>query len=176
MITGCCAMLDRTGKVRAARHWPLFLLLLGLFILLIGEPNGWPFGYEGFWETLIAPGVLQHRMATALVFFLAFFEWRVHVEKPPGNARRRYVFPLLCAVGGALLLTHSHSLFVSKWAFLIEVSHNAIGFLAVLMGMGRWLELRLDPPANRFPGFLWTVCMIAVGFVLLFYRESPPGL
>ncbi|HET6419360.1 MAG TPA: hypothetical protein VFG19_04335 [Geobacteraceae bacterium] len=175
LITGCCAMLDRTGKVRAARHWPLLFLLLGLFILLIGEPNGWPFGYEGFWETLIAPGVLQHRMATVLVFFLAFFEWRVRVEKPSGNARRSYIFPLLCAVGGALLLTHSHSPFVSKWAFLIEVSHNAIGFLAVLMGVGRWLELRLTPPANRFPGFLWTVCMIAVGFVLLFYRESLPG-
>jgi len=175
LMTGCCAMLDRTGKVRPARHWPLLFLLLGLFLLLFGEPNGWPFGYEGFWETLVSPGVLQHRLATMLVFFLAFFEWRVHVGESPGNHRWRYVFPLLCAAGGALLLTHSHSPFVSKWAYLIEVSHNAIGFLAVLMGIGRWLELRLSPPANRLPGFLWTACMILVGLVLLFYRELPPG-
>ncbi len=150
-------------------------MLLGLFILLIGEPNGWPFGNEGFWETLIAPEVLQHRLATILVFFLAFFEWRVQAGESPSGHRWCYVFPVLCAAGGALLLTHCHSPFVSKWAFLIEVSHNAIGFLAVLMGIGRWLELRLTPPANRFPGFLWTVCMIAVGTVLLFYRELPPG-
>ncbi len=175
LLTGCCAMIDRTGKVRATRHWPLLFLLLGVFLLLFGEPNGWPFGYESFWETLVSPGVLEHRLATVLVFFLAFFEWRVHLGKSPANPGQRYVFPLLCAVGGALLLTHSHAPFVSKWTFLIEVSHNAIGFLAVLLGMSRWLELRLAPPANRIPGFLWNACMIAVGYILLFYRELPPG-
>ncbi len=43
----------------------------------------------------------------------------------------------------ALLLTHSHSVFALKWAYLIEVSHNAIGILAVLAGAGGWLELRM---------------------------------
>ncbi len=170
LLAGFLAMLDRTGKMRRARHWPLSFLLLGVFILLIGEPNGWPFGTEGFWETLVSPGVLQHRFATVLVFGLAISEWRVQAGNL-AHTRWRFAFPILCFVGGALLLTHSHSVFASKWAFLIEVSHNAIGFLAVLMGVGRWLDLRLPPDGERFPRYLWPVCMMLVGFVLLFYRE-----
>ena len=51
------------------------------------------------------------------------------------------------------------------------MSHNAIGVLAVLMGVGRWLEIRLPAGANRFPGFLWPACMVLVSWVLIFYRE-----
>jgi putative copper resistance protein D len=165
------ALLDRSGRVRWARHWPLLFLLLAGFILIIAEPNGWPFGSEGFWETLIVPGVLEHRLAAFLVAGLAFFEWRVRVGGLAGS-RWQYVFPSLCFAGGALMLTHSHSVFAIKWAFLIEVSHNAIGLLAVLIGAGRWLELRLPPPSNRFPAILWPVCLMLVGLVLLFYRET----
>jgi putative copper resistance protein D len=145
-------------------------LLLSFFLILFGEPNGWPLGNEGFWETLIIPGVLQHRLATLLVAGLALFEWRVRVEGLT-YTHWRFAFPLLCLAGGALLLTHSHTVFAVKSEFLIEASHNAIGFLAVEMGIGRWLELRLPKPVNRLPGLLWTACLMLVGFVLLFYRE-----
>jgi len=170
LITGICAMLDRAGRVRFVRHWPLLFLLLALFLILFGEPNGWPLGKEGFWETLIIPDVLQHRLATLLVVGLALFEWRVRVGGLT-HTHWRFAFPLLCLAGGALLLTHSHTAFAVKSEFLIEASHNAIGFLAVEMGIGRWLELRLPKPVNRLPGLLWTACLMLVGFVLLFYRE-----
>ncbi|MGH8744218.1 MAG: hypothetical protein ACREUY_08080, partial [Burkholderiales bacterium] len=85
--------------------------------------------------------------------------------------RWRYVFPLLCLTGGALLLTHSHTLLFTKSQFLIEVSHSLLGFFAVMMGVGRWLELRLPPPTNRLPGWIWTISLMMVGVVLLCYRE-----
>jgi putative copper resistance protein D len=172
MVIGLGALLDRVGRVCWARHWPLLFLPLGIFLVLLSEPSGWPLGnVEGFWETLVVPTVLQHRLATLLVIGLGLFEWRVHVGGL-GLTRWRFVFPLLCLVGGALLLTHSHTLFSIKREFLIEVSHAAIGVLAVLVGTGRWLELRLPLPANRFPAFLWTLSMVLVGLVLLFYRET----
>jgi putative copper resistance protein D len=153
------------------RHWPLLFLLLAIFMLIIAEPNGWPLGTEGFWETMVVPGVIQHRLATFLVGGLALLEWRVQVGAL-AETRWRFAFPLLCLTGEALLLTHSHSVFAIKWAFLIEVSHNAIGLLAVLIGVGRWLELRLPSPVNRYPAFLWPVFMMLVGLVLVFYRET----
>jgi putative copper resistance protein D len=115
--------------------------------------------------------VLTHRLATLLVVGLAVFEWRVRAG-PLGGTRWRFAFPLLCVAGGALLLTHSHAVGALKWAFLIEVSHNALGVLAVLMGIGRWLELRLPEAARRAPAGLWLACMTLAGLVLLFYRES----
>ncbi len=69
---------------------------------------------------------------------------------------------------GKLRPTHFHSVFAIKSQFLIEVSHNAIGILAVGVGVGRWLDIRLPSPANRIPAILWTVCVILIGFVLLF--------
>jgi putative copper resistance protein D len=171
ILAGIFALLYNSGKARWARHWPLLFLPLGIFLFLLAEPNGWPFGYEGFWDTLISPQVLQHRMATLLVFALALFEWRVQTAGSE-RIRGRFAFPVLCLAGGALLLTHCHSPFVSVWAYLIEVSHNAIGVLAVLMAAGRWLELRLPEDSRRFPAFLWPVCMILIGYVLIFYRET----
>lgn len=169
VFIGIFAMLDRVGKVRFARHWPLLFVLLALFIPLFTEPTG--FGNEGFWETLIIPEVLQHRLATLLVAGLGLFEWFVRTGRL-AQTRWRFVFPLLCLAGSALMLTHSHNVFAVKSAFLIEISHNAIGILAVGVGVGRWLEVRLPKPSNRLPGFLWTACVILVGFVLFFYREA----
>lgn len=75
-------------------------------------------------------------------------------------------------LGGAVLFTHTHPQFETKSLFFIELSHVLVGFLAVLVGVGRWLELRLPAPANRGPGILWTMCLVATGLVLLLYRED----
>jgi putative copper resistance protein D len=172
LVVALGALLDRTGKLPAARHWPLAFLLLAAFMLMLAEPNGWPFGPEGFFETLLAPAVLLHRLATALVVALAVFEWRVRVGGLAAT-RWRFAFPVLAGAGGALLLTHSHSVLAAKWAYLIEVSHNAIGLLAVLIAVGRWLELRSpDSAARRAYGLVWPACLVLVGLVLVFYREA----
>jgi putative copper resistance protein D len=114
--------------------------------------------------------VLLHRLSTVLVVALALFEWRVRVGGL-GATRWRYAFPLLAVLGGALLLTHSHSVSALKWTYLMEVSHNAIGLLAVVLGIARWLELRTPAPERRAYGTVWTTCMALIGLVLLFYRE-----
>jgi putative copper resistance protein D len=171
IVLGLGAFLDRATGARWARHWPLLFLPFALFLILFVEPNGWPLGNEGFWATLAAPEVLQHRLATLLVAALGLFQWQVRAGALAAT-RWRYAFPLLCCCGGALLLTHSHSVFAVKWVFLIEVSHNVIGILAVLIGAGGWLELRLPEREGRLAGLLWPLCFILVGVVLLFYREA----
>ena len=166
---GALAMLHFAG-VRAARHWPLVFLGLATFLFVRNDPRAWPLGPAGFWESLTLPDVLQHRMFVLLVVAFALFEWMVRTgrlaERPWG-----YVFPLLCAVGGGLLLTHSHAMFNLKDEFLTEVTHAPLGILGAFAGWGRWLELRL-PGAGRTPGWVWRGCFTAVGLILLFYREA----
>jgi putative copper resistance protein D len=166
---GLLAALERLG-VRAARHWPLLFLGLAGFLFARNDPRAWPLGPAGFWESLSLPDVLQHRAFVVLIVALSVFEWMV---RSGGLARRPwgYVFPLLCAVGGGLLLTHSHAMFNLKNEFLAEVTHAPIGILGAFAGWARWLELRL-PAARRPAGWLWIACFTTIGFLLLVYREA----
>jgi putative copper resistance protein D len=155
---------------RRARHWPLVLLGLALFLFIRNDPRAWPLGPAGFWESMLLPDVLQHRAFVLLVVALAFFEWAVRTGRLAPRPWS-YVFPLLCAVGGGLLLTHSHAMFNLKEEFLTEVTHAPLGILGAFAGWARWLELRL-PEAGPTPGWVWRGCLLAVGLLLLFYRES----
>ena len=168
---GLLALLERTGRSPWARHWPLLFLGLAGFILVRGDPGAWPLGPKGFWESLVALPVLQHRFFAALTVTFGVFEWMVrsgHLRSP----RWALVFPLLSAVAGALLLVHSHALTDLKAEFLVEATHIPLGLLAILVAGARWLEVRLSPPDNRAPGWLWTVGFTLVGVLLLLYREA----
>jgi copper resistance protein D len=167
---GMLALLHQTGRTPWARHWPLIFLGLATFLFFRSDPGAWPIGPVGFWESLLFPEVLQHRLFLLLVVLFGLFEWCVRTGRlAPGWA---LVFPLLCAVGGGLLLTHSHASLNLKSEFLIEVTHAPLGVFAILVGWGRWLELRLTPASNRWPARLWAGSLTAVGLLLVLYRES----
>jgi putative copper resistance protein D len=169
LTMGVLAALERLG-VRAARHWPLVFLGLATFLFIRNDPRAWPLGPAGFWESLMLPDVLQHRGFVAIIVAFGVFEWMVRTNRLPARPWA-FVFPLLCAVGGGLLLTHSHAMFNLKEEFLTEVTHAPLGILGAFAGWGRWLELRL-PEAGRGPGWLWIGCLSAVGALLVVYREG----
>ncbi|MFI5373867.1 MAG: copper resistance D family protein [Candidatus Rokuibacteriota bacterium] len=170
-LMGVLALVDRTGRVRWARHWPLLFLGLAAFLFFRNDPRAWPLGPAGFWESMVLPDVLQHRLVVLLIVALALFEWMVRsgrLTRPGG----RLVFPLLCAAGGGLLLTHSHAMFNLKSEFLTEVSHAPMGLFGVVMAWGRWLEVRLPREDARVPGWIWAACLTIIGLILLVYRET----
>ena len=168
---GMLALLDQTRRAGWPRHWPLGFLGLAAFLFVRNDPRAWPLGPAGFWESMGLPDVLQHRLVVLLVVTLGVFEWMVRSARltRPGG---RLVFPLLCASGGALLLTHSHAMFNLKTEFLAEVSHAPMGLLGVVMAWSRWLEVRLPAADGRLPGWIWAACMTAIGLILLVYRET----
>jgi putative copper resistance protein D len=174
VIMAMLALASRTGWVCWARHWPLGFIVLSIFTLLRSDAqDSWPFGHLGFWEGVLSSDeILLHRLGALIACMLGVIEWRARVNGKPGS-RLAYGIPLLCAVGGLLLLGHSHAGFRPKEAFLIQITHHAVGVLAVIMACGRWLELRLVPPAGRLAGIVFTVALLLVGLILLFYRETP---
>ena len=169
LVMGLAASAHRAGVARA-RHWPLLLVALAALLVVRADPEVWPLGPIGFFASLAQPEILQHRALLALAALFGVFEWAVRTDRlaprPWG-----YVFPLLSAVGGGLLLTHSHAVVDVKEAFLMEVTHAPIGILAAFAGWARWLELRL-PEAGAWPGRVWCACLTLVGILLLFYSEG----
>jgi putative copper resistance protein D len=170
LLMGVLAVLH-AGGARWARHWPLAFLGMAVFLLIRNDPGSWPLGQQGFWEGFLYPEVVQHRLFVLLVTAFGIFEWAVRSQRLR-SPRWALLFPLLCAVGGGLLLTHSHASFNLKEEFLIEVTHAPLGVLALVVGWARWLELRLAAADARLPGRIWPVAFLLVGVLLILYRES----
>jgi copper resistance protein D len=171
LIIGVLAMLSRFGQMRWARQWPLAFLGLAAFLLLRADPENWPLGPNGFWESFSSSDVAQHRLFVIPIVLFAAFERRVQAEQSP-SGKTAYVFPLVCALGGAMLLTHTHGLTNVKEQVLGELSHAPIALLAVIAGWSRWLELRLSADQLNVAGRIWPVCFALIGVVLLLYREA----
>ncbi len=170
LAMGVLALLARTGKARWAEYWPLLLIGIAIFIIVRADSEAWPLGPQSFWATCLRPEDLQHRLAALVCVGFAVFELRVRKRKLE-NHPAALVFPLMCALGGALLLTHSHSLTNVKEELLAELSHVPMGIFAVFAGWARWLEIRLPPKDRGIPAWVWPVCFVLIGAGLLNYRE-----
>lgn len=165
------AMLSYSGRFhRWARYWPVGFMALGVFLFFRSDAESWPLGPIGFWDSTFNNGeILQHRIATFLVFMLGLYETRARVKQDPGILP--FIFPLLAAFGGMMLLAHSHVGFEAKTAFLIQVGHTLMGVFSLILACGRWLELKLDSPGKNIAGFISVFALFQIGVILMFYRE-----
>jgi putative copper resistance protein D len=170
LLAGLLAVAARAGW-RWARNWPLAFLALGVFLFLLADAEYWPLGPVPFWRGFLVAEALQHRLAVLLIVAFALYERRVQTGSAASPATA-LVFPFVCFLGGALLLTHSHSLNNPKNELLVELSHASIAILGVAAGWSRWLELRLPEGPRRAISWIWPICLILVGALLLDYRES----
>lgn len=169
LAIGTLAMFSR--RLSWARHWPLVFLGLAVFLLVRADSENWPLGPRGFWESFQVAEVAQHRFFVLLIVLFAIFEWAVQTQRIEAR-RAGLVFPLVCAVGGGLLMTHSHSLGNVREEFLAELSHVPLALLAVSAGWCRWLEIRLPRDRAQMVAWVWPVCLVLMGVVLILYRES----
>ncbi len=162
------ALLDRTGRVVLARHWPLLFVGFSILIVIFANPDEWPLGPLGFVKSASNTEVVQHWMAALVMLGLGVFEWRARCLAPVGT-KLAFVFPILCIVGGIVLLTHSHQVLELRREFLIQSTHVAMGFLGIIAGCSRWLELRLPGPQDRIAGHAMVLSLVLVALILLFY-------
>jgi copper resistance protein D len=172
LVAGLLAFASRFAGMRWARFWPLSFAALSVFILLRADPENWPLGPRPFWASFSAPDVLQHRAAALLILCFAAFECAVQA----GILRARWaslIFPMMCALGAAVLLTHNHAPSDMGEDLLASLSHTPIALLGATAGWTRWLELRLPPGrSSRIAGFVWPLFLGAAGLILLNYREA----
>jgi len=172
-LMGILALLSRSRYFPWAKIWPLSFLLLAAFLFLRADPENWPLGPNGFWESFAVADVLQHRIAVLMIIIFAVFQYRVESNRVKSMAAA-LVFPVVCALGGAVLLTHTHALSNVKEELLAELSHTPLAVLGIVAGWSRWLELRLpvENPKRKYLAWVWPVCFILVGLLLMDYHES----
>jgi copper resistance protein D len=172
LVAGLLAFASHFAFLRWARFWPATFAGLSIFILLRADPENWPLGPRPFWASFSAPDVLEHRAAALLILCFAVFECAVQA----GKLRARWatmIFPVMCALGAVVLLTHNHASPDGTEDLLASLSHTPIALLGATAGWARWLELRLPPGrASKIAGYLWPLFLSAAGLVLLNYRES----
>jgi len=173
LLMGTLALLSRNRYFAWAKIWPLMFLGLAVFLFLRADPENWPLGPNGFWASFAEADVLQHRAAVVLIIVFAVFQYMVETNRVKSHAAA-LVFPGVCAIGGVVLLTHMHAVTNIKQEMLIELSHTPLAICGILAGWARWLELRL-PNDNRvrpYLGWVWPVCFILVGLILMDYHEA----
>ena len=171
LVMSILVLLEKTGRAPWARNWPLLLIVLAGFLFLRSEAEGWPTGSLSLADSLRDPEFIQHKAFMVLMTAFAGFEWSVR-NKLLRNDWAKYVFPLLSAVGGMMLLTHSHSIANVKELLLLEMTHMPLAVFAIWSGWTRWLELRLeDGPGRVVAGWLWPVFFFLTAVTLLLYRE-----
>ena len=168
---GVLAVLAQYRWFAWAKHWPIAFVGLAVFLLLRADPENWPLGPNGFWESFTSADVAQHRLFVLLILLFAAFEWGVQTRRLKASAAS-LVFPGVCAAGGALLLTHMHAIANLEEELLAELSHTPLALLAVAAGWTRWLDLRFPGPAREMAARIWPVCFALIGVVLLLYREA----
>ncbi|HEX2826222.1 MAG TPA: CopD family protein [Burkholderiales bacterium] len=171
LLIGALLALGTHAGLRWARNWPLVFIGLAVFLFLRSDADAWPAGDIGFWESFRDPEILQHRALLPLIVAIGWFERNVQTGRydvrPSG-----YVFPLLCLLGGLVLLTHSHTLDDTREVLLIEMSHSIMALLALATGAARWLELRSeDLGVRRVAAWIWPIGLALIGVVLIGYRE-----
>ena len=164
------ALLHRAG-LGIAGHWPLLFLGLAAFLFWRSDPEAWPMGAISFVDSLRDVEVLQHRFVVLVLICFALFEWKVRITKQT-TGWQPLVFPLATALSGMALLTHSHAIANIREQLLIEITHTPLALAGIAGAWARWLELRLDPPGSRIAGWIWPLCFLVVGLVLLIYREA----
>ena len=168
---GLLATLDKVWGVRWARHWPLLIIVLSVFVAYSVDPEGWQTGAVPFWEQIRSPEVLQHRILLVLTALFGLAEWRLRGGRHP-NSPWRFVFPVAAIWSGVLLLAHAHEVNDGKTAFFMELSHLLLGLTSLLVGWSRWLELRLPAAQGSRPGRLWGPALALFGLFLILYREG----
>lgn len=171
LVAGICALLSRFERFRWARNWPLIFLGLAVFLFFRADPEAWPLGPRGFWQSFYNPEDLEHRLYVLLILSFVAFEWGVQTGRI-FSQKAALVFPAVCALGGALLLTHSHSLGDLQEELLAAMSHTAIAICAVFAGWSRWLQVRQSGRSARIAAWIWPICLILIGVILLDYREA----
>jgi putative copper resistance protein D len=135
------------------------------------DPELWPMGKIGLLESLRDPEVVQHRLLESLTAVFGVLEWRARTQRA-SSPRALLVFPLLCALGGAMLLTHSHALANVKEQLLIEITHLPLALAVIAAAWSRWIQVRLDGTASRIAGWIWPLAFVATAASLLLYREQ----
>jgi hypothetical protein len=155
----------RTVRIGIGGVW----LLLGAFLFILADPEGWPIGPFGFVESFTMPTSgewLQHKI---LSFIPALFGLYVILGRGPSNVPNRWNYGLaFAAVFGAIgLLSHQH---ISHPGMdVVNLQHRLFALTALLIAVSLVQEMW----SGKWKGkaVYYPIGLLLLGLQLTFYTE-----
>lgn len=155
--------------------WPASFLISGLFLLVWSDTELWPFGHRQWLEALQNNReVLQHKTYAVLLLALGIIEL-LRTNGRLKSAWSAWAFPATAMLGSFLLLFHEHEGGMhgaNHMAVMERIKSEHLGFALTGFGIGLSRGLAEARASWRWVfARLWPLLMIALGVLLLFYRE-----
>lgn len=176
LVIGILAIAERRG-VAFGRHWPLLLPAFAAFLVMESDPGIRLLGHAADLGGAHGDAASQHlwRMPVALLLVVVGLgEWGIRSGLIQ-DARAALLLPLTCAGVALMLLAHGHGGSAATREVLpVAMSHSLLAVLALAAGGSRWIELRMQGTScGRAAGRILPICLMALGLVLVGYREAP---
>lgn len=174
LLVGTLTLLDRATSRRypALRYGVgLTWILIGLFIFIRADPEGWPMGRVGFMESWTMPTAfewLQHKVLALVPICLGIYALFVIKASGESNRTANYALAVMAVVGAIGLMSHQHQ--DHPGMDLVNVQHRMFALTALLTALSlvqemwrgwRWVWKELFYPS----------CLIVLGLQLVIYTE-----
>ncbi len=166
--------------------WPGVLLASAPVLFIRNDPDAWPVGPLGFFESFADPEILLHRLEVFVILLIAAVELLRRLNRLSRPAWR-YLFPTVATRGGLLLFVHIHDeveiVFIQHifqqvgdvvWLHLrdhIYMQHVGMGTVTLMAGLvkllqesGRWKA--------RYTAFVWPALIAILGLQLMVFTEG----
>lgn len=150
---------EKAGWIRYI--WPSLMLAMGVAIIGWSDPGTWPDGPKPLSQDFEA---VQHKLFALLALALAVIELLRRWGKLTHRAWS-YVFSVTMIVAGSFLLFHQ-----GEHAHIVHLQHLAMGSVGVSVGLVQAAN-NGKPIRNWFRLHLYSLLILALGFLLLFYVE-----
>jgi len=144
--------------------------LLGVFLFVKSDPEGWPLGPAGFLESFTMPSRwdwIQHKILDFIPMLLGWCAVRAHTPMP--RAAWIYAATGLTLLGGLALTVHQHSSHPDMHD-IVNVQHRWLAVSALFIAGSLILDTK-EQVTWRVKPYLLPVGLLLVGLQMTLYVE-----
>ncbi len=173
LAIGALMLLDRVTSrrypaLRIGAGWTW--ILLGVFLFVRADPEGWPMEGHGFmasWTMPTSGEWLQHKLLSLIPMMLGVVAL-AHRGLPDQSNLWNYVLAVLAVAGAVGLMNHQH--LDHPGADIVNWQHRGFAATAVLAALCLVLEVKGGLRWNRVHLF-FPICLVILGLQLVLYVE-----
>jgi copper resistance protein D len=164
-----CLELLESGPLKVIRlGWPMCLIVIGFYNVILSDRFAWPIDPSGFMESLSNPEVLQHKILAVMVLMLGLIELLRRLQLLTHRSWL-YLFYGLAVLTGGILLGHDFDVSHQAHSHGFSISHVVMGLLALLA-----LVFKILVDHRMILGrlaYLYPLCLAGLGMQLLLFTE-----
>lgn len=165
-------MLELPGVERVRAMGPILLSAGGVFLWIFSDFDAFPLSNE---KPITDPEVLAHKIIATMMIIIGLGTNLVRKRKNADiSSLQAHLVAVLALAGGGILFTHVHTgAPYSETAVGVYLHHFALGFLALVCGTIKLLELSM-PERIRVWNVAWVILLFMVSGALITYNEGIP--